>query len=323
MAGRLMSAAALLAAARAQVECDQEGTCSYSVAYHSSTLTFDFRRLCNAGGDYTLMDDQGHTYYAQICGLAAKKCLPHMYETEYEYGRVVQAWGSPPSCDNTCVESRTGAPVCCTEDCEVTGVYKPNFQLIDPNNPKAGMRLTYTGATPTRDDTYSCPVNPSTGVPYPRVSHMEFYCDPNVDGYANFYEVDQNATNGCDYTLKFKTSLVCISDLSLSGGWIFSIIVLSSFAAYVIIGTLWTYRVEKIWAFPNRQFWAEVESLIFDGIMFTARCFRKRPSGTTSSFMKEEPKPLFSSAASTGGGGESASFQTSTSTGARNAYTEL
>ncbi|MCV5901630.1 hypothetical protein OFN63_36615, partial [Escherichia coli] len=47
--------------------------------------SYDLRSLCNANADYTLTDAVGHTYYAQICGTAAKSCLPETWENEYEY----------------------------------------------------------------------------------------------------------------------------------------------------------------------------------------------------------------------------------------------
>jgi hypothetical protein len=74
---------------------------------------------------------------------------------------------------------------------------------------------------------------------------MQFFCDPSATGFARFYEVDQNATDDCDYTLKFKTSAVCIP--GLSGGWVFIIVLASGFAAYALVGTLVTYWREKIW----------------------------------------------------------------------------
>lgn len=241
-------------------------------------MEFDLRRLCNGNADYVMTDPLGHTYYAQICGTAGKSCLPSGWENEYEYGRVIQTWGSPPTpCDMSCVEERTGAPTCCSEPCQVIAVQQPVFTTIQPGDPTQGIMLTYFGETPTGSDVrldcpavaprharclpatprptprtqpYACDFNPATGAPYPRVTHMQFYCDPTVAGFAKLYEVDQNATDDCDYTLKFKTSAVCMP--GISGGWIFCIIVMAGFGAYAIFGTLVTYWRERIWCVSQR-----------------------------------------------------------------------
>jgi len=95
---------------------------------------------------------------------------------------------------------------------------------------------------------YVCDYDPDTGAPYPRITHMQFFCDPAQVGFANFYEVGINATDNCDYTLKFKTNIACLPGLlgGLSGGWVFNIIVMSGAALYLGIGSFLTYRKEKI-----------------------------------------------------------------------------
>ncbi len=45
----------------------------------------------------------------------------------------------------TCTEVGTGAPVCCTADCEVLGVGYPKWALMDPNDPLlGGLVVTHT-----------------------------------------------------------------------------------------------------------------------------------------------------------------------------------
>lgn len=121
------------------------------------------------------------------------------------------------------------------------------------------------------------------------------------------YAVDQNATDDCEYTVKFKTDLVCVTGLPISGGWIFNIIFLVSgghdghvmmltvgagaastqnhnrppavptprwrararvqtcFGLYAIIGTGINFYKHRTCEFPNKAFWAELESLVSGG----------------------------------------------------------
>jgi hypothetical protein len=272
------------AVAQAQVDCDPSAKCTFNVDYKGSSATIDFRRLCNAGGDYILSDGIGHTYFAQICGFAAKGCLPKDWENQYEYGRVIQSWGGPPTCNTSapeCVEERTGAPVCCSEPCQVIAVRSPTLVILNNNDPTQGVELQYSGETPTGSDPYQCDFNPATGTQYPRVTHMQFFCDPTMDGFARLYEVDQNSTDDCDYTLKFYTDVVCDFAVSgkpqVSGGWIFNIIVFSVFGAYVIAGYGLNYWKKRVIQFPNQGMWKELEALIWDGVRFLGNRCRPYP----------------------------------------------
>lgn len=248
--------------------CLAEGSCTYQTIYQGISHSFDFRRLCDPGRDYILSDGLGHTYSAQICGTAWKECLPATWENQYQFGNVIQSWGSPPPCNNRCVDGRTGQPICCTEDCQVIAVAKPTFSTVVQGDPTQGLQLTYIGETPTASDPYKCPIDPSTGAPYPRVTHMQFYCDAGTTGFANLFEASQNATEGCEYYLKFKTSLACVNSGGLSGGWVFNIIVMVAVTVYLGAGSFLNYRNKGTWEVPNKSFWAEVESLIMDGMAF-------------------------------------------------------
>lgn len=280
---RVVAPLSLAVLAAGQGACDADTACVFEAKYNGKTYPMDFRRLCNAGQDYVLSDSIGHTYYAQICGTAAKSCLPQDWENEYEYGRVIQTWGTPPTCDRSnmqCVEERTGAEVCCSEPCQVIAVQAPSFTEIVPGDASQGVQLTYQGETPTLSDPYQCDWNTQTGSPFPRVTHLQFFCDKTVTGYAQMYAVDQNATDDCEYTVKFKTSLVCVTGMGLSGGWVFNIIVMTLFGVYVVAGYGINYARKKTCEFPNRAFWAEFESLVYDGIRFIlAGCRKPAPRG--------------------------------------------
>lgn len=136
--------------------------------------------------------------------------------------------------------------MCCTESCQVIAVQAPVPLLIDSSDITKGFELFYTGEAPTSSDPYYCDWNPATGNFFPRTTHMQFFCDPSADGWAQFYEVDQNATDDCDYTLKFKTSAACLTK-PLSSGWTFSIIVIVCSLGYVSGAFLWSFYTTRTW----------------------------------------------------------------------------
>jgi hypothetical protein len=110
-------------------------------------------------------------------------------------------------------------------------------------------------------------------------------------------QVLQNTSDSCDYTLKFKTNLVCFGDLPISGGWIFMIILLGGFGLYVIGGYAYSYARLKTLVFPNQEFWSEVNDLIFEGVVFVCSLGKKRARKTGA----KEPssfKPMFVGGAS-------------------------
>jgi hypothetical protein len=149
MANGILIAAALCnfaaSVVEAQVICEASASCSYVTEYQGALLqnvmglrantcyiafseragnniTLDFSSLCNPESDYTFEDGIGHTYHAQICGLAAQPCMPKDWLSQYEYGRVIQQWGGPPTCNETypyCFDQRHQQPECCTAPCNV------------------------------------------------------------------------------------------------------------------------------------------------------------------------------------------------------------
>ena len=159
--------------------------------------------LCAAGqGDYTFDDGLGHTYYANICGAAAKKCLPKGWVETYQFGVAVQTWGSVPACNlsdptTLCLDHDGQIPTCCSEDCQVLGVGQPKYTLTDPTNPLAGVNATFQGAPPDDDDPFWCPWNPQTGSQYPRTVTYSLQCDKSVSGALPLVAV-QNKTEDCE-----------------------------------------------------------------------------------------------------------------------------
>jgi len=304
----------LSAPAAAIGDCDAGDTCSYSFAVPSApggSFTLALRGLCKADGDYRLDDGLGHVYSAQICGTAREPCLPKGWLNEYEYGRVVQKWGGAPSCNDTgagaeCVEESTGLPVCCTASCQVVAVRQPTASLIDPRDASKGFELFYFGETPTLSDPAVCDLD-ANGAPFPRTTHMQFLCDWSADGYANFFAVSQNATDDCDYTLKFKTKAACVGSPPLSGGWWFDIVVLTAGAAYYLLFSALNLRATGTFGLPASHvaWWAATNLLALEGLLFALNRCRRPNSEALRALMGEEDGADVASAkamAAAGGG---------------------
>ena len=246
LASAVMRVAAALAVAFSLVACASAGpsNCdpSYECAFEyttpdgSKSYKFDFSSLCGRT-DYTLTDQTGHTYYAQICGQAQHSCLPGTYcvqqpgsgmpcrcdllcpaaswENTYEYGVAIQMWGatpqckSPPSCKN-----KDGSAACCTADCQVLGTGAPKWSLIDPANPATGGVQARYRAGASNSGPFVCKFDPATGTQYEREVTFRFLCDPEVKGVETLSAL-QNATDDCRYSLLFKTSKACAGDSHL------------------------------------------------------------------------------------------------------------
>lgn len=152
-------------------------------------------------------------------------------------------------------------------------------------DPYQGVVLSYAGSSPTLNDPWSCPTNPATGDVYPRQTEFVFTCDTSVAGYAILDSVEQNTTDSCDYTLHFRTNVVCFVGgrsssgaiiLPISGGWIFMSTLLVAFGVYALGGIAWGFARTRRLAFPNPDFWIELQDLIFEGAVFAFSCGRKR-----------------------------------------------
>jgi hypothetical protein len=158
-------------------------------------------------------------------------------------------------------------------------VQKPIASLIDARDASKGFELFYYGETPTGSDPAVCDRDPN-GVPYPRTTHMQFMCDWSVDGYAKFFAVAQNATDDCDYTLKFKTRAACVGAEPLSGGWYFDIVVLVSGGLYWLLFSALNFRATGAFQLPasHLAFWAASNALALEGLLFALnRCKRPNP----------------------------------------------
>jgi len=276
----IVAAALLIAGAAADTgDCDPSYDCKYTYTnlLTNTQYTYDFSSLC-ASTDYQLQDNLGHNYFANICGQAKQNCLPQSWTNTYEYGVAVQTWGAIPSCDPpSCSNPHSpGVKECCTADCQVLGTGIPIWGLTDTTNPETGgVTAKYKGAAASESDPFWCDFNPATGAQYEREAHFVFQCDTTVDT-VTAVNAAQNGTNDCRYKLFFNTKFACAGEAG-AGGWggPFLLVLLCLFVAYVIVGMLITYSQERIWTFPNKQFWGDFADLVKAGFAFVGSGFKK------------------------------------------------
>ena len=181
---------------------------------------------------------------------------------------------------------------------------KPIASMIDPRDASKGFELFYYGETPTLSDPAVCDRDPN-GAPYPRTTHMQFICDWSADGYANFFAVSQNATDDCDYTLKFKTRAACVGAQPLSGGWVFDIIVLVGGALYYLLFSALNLRATGAFRLPapHAAFWAASNLLALEGLLFALnRCKRPNAEALRALVADDEEAAPSAKLASEGGG---------------------
>jgi hypothetical protein len=162
---------------------------------------------------------------------------------------------------------------------------------------------------PTNSDPYPCDIDPTTGAPYPRTTHLQFFCDSSQTGYAKLFEVDQNSTDDCDYVLKFKTNIVCINPLGISTGWFVSIIMISSISGFVVLGLAYSYyktRDLNNLSLPGVNYVYLFFDYAVEGAVFIANGFKARkgyglvyPKG--GSYSSTSASSGFTSSSSTSG----------------------
>ncbi len=93
----------------------------------------------------------------------------------------------------------------------------------------------------------------------------------------------------------------------------FGVVFISLFGAYIVIGMLLTYRVERAWYCPNRFFWAKVVHVCKGLVLFAVFCGKPGEDGGGGAL-------LHSSAASAAAPSSSAGFVASSSFGSSNPY---
>jgi hypothetical protein len=125
-------------------------------------------------------------------------------------GVAIQQWGSPQlGCKTT--DPETGNAVDCTPDCEVLGHTRPEFDVVDDNNPATGgVLLRHAGLVPALSDQYGCQIDPRTGYPRERLLDIVLQCDKGLSRNSivpvSFVEVNPGQ---CYYRFTLRTGAAC------------------------------------------------------------------------------------------------------------------
>jgi len=207
----LVALVAAMAAPAVAEHCFAFYYCQHTFEVDGFLYPFDLSPMCDLHHeDYHHVDDSGHEYKFQVCGMAQQHCLPANYDPTYNSGVAVQLWGAKPNCTNTtCTNPYTNEPECCTQNCAVLGVEHPVFKLRDPSDPiNGGLLLEHVGSPPSASDPFSCPIDPWTGAQYDRKVVYNIACDRQVP----ILEIDgvyQNETNACWFMIYMRSAYAC------------------------------------------------------------------------------------------------------------------
>lgn len=137
-------------------------------------------------------------------------------------------------------------------------VANPEWSLIDPSNPEAGVQVKWGGGDP-------CPPKPG------REILIKVRCDRSMSRT----EIEQaSEPEMCNYEINFKGPDGCPGHVpdELSGSWTFVIFVIVSFCLYCGIGTLYNvkyHNLQGIEALPNSAFWVEFPTYVKTGCNFS------------------------------------------------------
>lgn len=63
---------------------------------------------------------------------------------------------------------------------------------------------------------------------------------------------------------------------TLSGGWVFIIILVCSGSVYFLGGMFYSYRTTGVWDPPHRHFWSSTFSYVDDGVDYVINCGRPK-----------------------------------------------
>jgi hypothetical protein len=266
----------------------------------NKAFNFDFSPLCSST-DYVTQDDQGHTYYANVCKEAAQQCLPAdcdnypycvPWQNTYMYGNAIQMWGQTPPAQpmdpslNCHPYSQPTTNVPCTKACQVLGVGAPSWSLSNPADPSNSDVIgTWRGVPPTPQDPFYCPNDPVTGQPQARQVHFIFQCAAGVTG--QIVHAIQNVTEACHYRLYFKTQQACIST-GMSGGSAFLLFVFVTSTLYFVGGGLFNYLTKGAFEILHKTFWLGLPAQVLDGVYFLRDVVTGTPRGATFNAVSTE-----------------------------------
>jgi hypothetical protein len=205
---------ALSPAARAAI-CFAEWQCifHYLDATRSREVSFDLRPLC--GADDRVMEvttPQGWHWRVRyaVCGNVSYACNPY-WPHAAAHGQVVQDLLEPPPGGATTLDPDTGETVAATDDCEVLGHTRPEFDLLDEADPaRGGIVLRHSALAPSAADKYSCEIDTRTGYPRERAVSITILCDEALNA-SQVAEVAffETAAGSCEYNLTLRSGAAC------------------------------------------------------------------------------------------------------------------
>jgi len=198
--------------------CFDEWQCIYHWLDKTKTTeySYDLRPLCIvADRVYNVVTPEGYAWtirYA-VCGNTSFACNPS-WPHAVSRGNVVQGLGNLPSPGTMTTDPETGLQVIATEDCEVLGHTRPEFDLLDPTNPATGgIVLKHSSLPPSASDKYTCPTDSRTGYPRERTVSIVLLCDPSMSSSqlreVSFAEVKPGSLGTCVYNLTLTTGAAC------------------------------------------------------------------------------------------------------------------
>ena len=218
----LFAAALALAAsprgARAAV-CFDEWQCIFHWldAAKTTEYSYDLRPLCAASDRvFSVTTPEGYNWQVRyaVCGNVSTACNPS-WTHAVSRGNVVQDLLTAPSPGTMTTDPETGQSVPATNDCEVLGHTRPEFDLLDESNPATGgIVLKHSSLPPSSSDKYQCPTDPRTGYPRERVVSIVMLCDPSLPvsqlREVSFAEVKpQGGLGTCIYNLTLRSGAAC------------------------------------------------------------------------------------------------------------------
>jgi Autophagy-related protein 27 len=157
----------------------------------------------------------------------------------------------------------------------------PTWEFLDKNDVYAGVVATYTGGSSN-----GCVNNVSRSAIY------EFQCKQNTGVVFKSAEAVQPLEQ-CQYRLIFESAFACPTvtflgktDHSLSGGWVFIIIVLVVASVYCVFGSIYNYKMGRRGreVVPNIDFWTDLPSLVMEGFsaaFYMVTCQNRRVQRST------------------------------------------
>jgi len=185
-------------------------------------ITYDLRSLCSIT-DRTyyvpIPGDTTHNWTIRYSfgGNNTKRCNPPWthYNSGGSFYQEYDGWRQPNDPKNIwfgkyTIDPETGKNVSMDNPCEIIAHSRPDFDLIDPNNPlNGGISLSYTGLPDSVADVFNqCPEDARYGSNLPRSVTVMMYCDPSgsLNDVSPVFWIESSP---CTYVFTVKSKAGC------------------------------------------------------------------------------------------------------------------